>query len=200
MDGHSLAVPRAAFDAVVLHLILAVIPDPVRCLREAARALRPGGRVVVFDKFVRGERTPLVLRVLEPARAAALHRDDPPLRGDPRALACAARRDARRAGVLGGSTGACSAGAPPSLLRTEPADERVELLGLRWQQVHERRPHRARVAADETDARLHDADRVAGTPVADLEVGEEEIVEQAGLGGGIVARDGGVELQRGSGE
>lgn len=66
MDGHSLAVPSGAFDGVVLHLILAVIPDPVRCLQESARALRPGGRVVVFDKFVRGERTPLALRVLNP--------------------------------------------------------------------------------------------------------------------------------------
>ena len=38
MDGHQLAVPDGAFDGVVLHLVLAVIPDPVRCLREAARA------------------------------------------------------------------------------------------------------------------------------------------------------------------
>jgi ubiquinone/menaquinone biosynthesis C-methylase UbiE len=66
MDGQQLAVPAASFDAVVLHLILAVIPDPVRCLQEAARALRPGGRIVVFDKFVRGGRVPLALRVVSP--------------------------------------------------------------------------------------------------------------------------------------
>jgi len=64
MDGHALAVPEGAFDAVILHLVLAVIPDPARCLREAARALRPGGRVVVFDKFVRTRRPPLALRAL----------------------------------------------------------------------------------------------------------------------------------------
>ncbi|HYN02151.1 MAG TPA: class I SAM-dependent methyltransferase [Vicinamibacteria bacterium] len=64
MDGHRLAVPDGAFDGVVLHLVLAVIPDPARCLREAARALRPGGRVVVFDKFVRTRRPPLALRAL----------------------------------------------------------------------------------------------------------------------------------------
>ena len=62
-DGQRLAVPDGAFDAVVLHLILAVIPDPARCLGEAARALRPGGRVAVFDKFLRTDRPPTWLRI-----------------------------------------------------------------------------------------------------------------------------------------
>jgi ubiquinone/menaquinone biosynthesis C-methylase UbiE len=64
MDGHRLAVRSDAFDAAALHLILAVIPDPAACLREAARAVRPGGRIVVFDKFVRGPHTPWALRAL----------------------------------------------------------------------------------------------------------------------------------------
>jgi ubiquinone/menaquinone biosynthesis C-methylase UbiE len=62
MDGHRLAVRPASFDAAALHLILAVIPDPVLCLRETAQAVRPGGRIVVFDKFVRGTHTPWALR------------------------------------------------------------------------------------------------------------------------------------------
>jgi ubiquinone/menaquinone biosynthesis C-methylase UbiE len=64
MDGHSLAVRSGSCDAVVLHLILAVIPDPARCLQEAARVLRPGGRIVVFDKFIQSRRPPLGLRLL----------------------------------------------------------------------------------------------------------------------------------------
>jgi phosphatidylethanolamine/phosphatidyl-N-methylethanolamine N-methyltransferase len=70
MDGQRLGVPARAFDAVVLHLTLAVIPDPVRCLQEASRALRPGGRVAVFDKFVRGGRVPLAVRLVNPLARA----------------------------------------------------------------------------------------------------------------------------------
>jgi len=52
MDGQALDLPTARFDAVMLHLILAVIPDPVACIKEVERVLKPGGRVVIFDKFV----------------------------------------------------------------------------------------------------------------------------------------------------
>ncbi|HEY6093442.1 MAG TPA: class I SAM-dependent methyltransferase [Gallionellaceae bacterium] len=59
VQGDSMALPFAAdeFDSVVLHLIVAVVPQPQRCLAEAARVLRPGGRILLFDKFLRqGER------------------------------------------------------------------------------------------------------------------------------------------------
>lgn len=65
MDGQALAFPDGAFDVVVLHLIVAVIPQPLRCLQEAARVLRPGGRAVMFDKFAPDSGpVPLWLRLL----------------------------------------------------------------------------------------------------------------------------------------
>jgi phosphatidylethanolamine/phosphatidyl-N-methylethanolamine N-methyltransferase len=55
MDGMALDLPDGGFDAAILHMVLEVIPDPVRCLAEAARVLRPGGRLAVFDKFLPDE-------------------------------------------------------------------------------------------------------------------------------------------------
>jgi len=64
MDGQTLSFPPESFDAIVLHLILAVIPDPVLCLKEAERVLKPGGKIVVFDKFVPTNQMVSILRKL----------------------------------------------------------------------------------------------------------------------------------------
>lgn len=52
MDGQNLEFENEGFDKVILHLILAVIPDPVACAKEVDRVLKPNGEVVVFDKFI----------------------------------------------------------------------------------------------------------------------------------------------------
>lgn len=57
MDGQALDFENDSFDFVILHLILAVIPDPSKCLIEAERVLKKGGHVAIYDKFVRKGRT-----------------------------------------------------------------------------------------------------------------------------------------------
>ena len=62
MNGERLAFADASFDAVLLQLILAVIPDPVACIQEVARVLRPGGRVAIFDKWLPDDTQPSAAR------------------------------------------------------------------------------------------------------------------------------------------
>jgi len=64
MDAMDLRLPDNAFDKTVLHLILGVVPDPVRALREAERVTKPNGLLVALDKFWnRPARPPLLLRM-----------------------------------------------------------------------------------------------------------------------------------------
>ncbi|MBC5992478.1 class I SAM-dependent methyltransferase [Pontibacter cellulosilyticus] len=62
MNGQQLEFADNSFDAVILHLILAVIPDPVDCIKEVERVLKLGGTVMVFDKFLPDGQRPSILR------------------------------------------------------------------------------------------------------------------------------------------
>jgi len=75
-DVRQLPLASASFDHVVLHLILAVVNQPEACLTEAARVLKPGGSILILDKFLRpGQRAPL-RRLLTPLSSRVATRMD----------------------------------------------------------------------------------------------------------------------------
>jgi len=63
-DAQSLPLQDASFDVVILTLILSVVPDGAACWREALRALRPGGRAIIFDKFLPDDQSSNPFRAL----------------------------------------------------------------------------------------------------------------------------------------
>src|SRR5215475_3986779 len=48
-DIYDLALPRDSFDVVIVHQVLHYLDDSARAIAEAARVLRPGGRLLVVD-------------------------------------------------------------------------------------------------------------------------------------------------------
>jgi ubiquinone/menaquinone biosynthesis C-methylase UbiE len=51
-DAQALLAGENIFDAAILNLILSVVPDGRACMQSALQALKPGGRAVIFDKFL----------------------------------------------------------------------------------------------------------------------------------------------------
>ncbi|MFB6143361.1 MAG: class I SAM-dependent methyltransferase [Halorientalis sp.] len=74
-DAHALPFDDDAFDAVLLHLVLSVVPDPGAVVEETARVLRPEGRVSLFDKFSPAEGDPALVRRLANPVARLLFAD-----------------------------------------------------------------------------------------------------------------------------
>lgn len=64
VDAQALQFPDGTFDVVILNLVLSVVPDGAAAFSEAWRVLRPGGRVVIFDKFLPEEEQPSLFRNL----------------------------------------------------------------------------------------------------------------------------------------
>lgn len=65
-DCRALPFADARFDHVVAHLIIAVTGDPATTLAESARVLKPGGSLLVLDKFLHPGQAAPVRRALNP--------------------------------------------------------------------------------------------------------------------------------------
>ena len=66
-DVRSVALPDRSVDAVVAHTLLSHVEDPLAVLKEAARVVRPGGALGIFD----GDYASLTFGHPDPARGKA---------------------------------------------------------------------------------------------------------------------------------
>jgi len=61
-DAMKLPFPDNQFDIVLMNLILAVVPDPLKALQEAIRVTKPQGKIYIMDKFLPIGRLALIRR------------------------------------------------------------------------------------------------------------------------------------------
>lgn len=74
-DAHNLPFADDTFDAVLLHLVLSVVPDPAAVVSETARVLTSDGRVSIYDKFRPQDSDPALPRRLANPVARILFAD-----------------------------------------------------------------------------------------------------------------------------
>jgi len=75
-DAMQMEFPDQQFDHVVLHLILAVVPHPEKVLAEAIRLVKPGGKILIYDKFLRPNQTAFLRRLFSPITGKLFSRID----------------------------------------------------------------------------------------------------------------------------
>lgn len=78
IEGDAMNAPLSdnAFDTVILHLILAVVPEPAAVLAEASRLVKPGGHILIFDKFLRPGQKAWLRRAVSPILGRLATRTD----------------------------------------------------------------------------------------------------------------------------
>jgi ubiquinone/menaquinone biosynthesis C-methylase UbiE len=90
-DAHELDFPAANFDVTVAHTLVSHVRDPLAVLAEAARVVRPGGFVAVFDgdyaSLTFDCSDPRLGEVMEPALQATIMSSPRVMRELPRLLA-----------------------------------------------------------------------------------------------------------------
>jgi phosphatidylethanolamine/phosphatidyl-N-methylethanolamine N-methyltransferase len=62
MNAQETSFNENEFDYVILHLILAVVPNPYKTIKEAERLVKTGGIVMVYDKFLKKHAKPGYIR------------------------------------------------------------------------------------------------------------------------------------------
>lgn len=67
MDAQDLIFPENHFDIIVASLILSVVPNENKCMKEIVRVVKPNGKILIFDKFSpSGKGLPAVKKLLRP--------------------------------------------------------------------------------------------------------------------------------------
>lgn len=83
MDAQALALDDGSFDAALSIFGIILCPDPVRALKEAARLVRPGGKIAIVT-WTEPQNYELITRLL--AAIAAVRGPQPSLPGTPAQL------------------------------------------------------------------------------------------------------------------
>ncbi|RLA08775.1 MAG: phosphatidylethanolamine N-methyltransferase [Gammaproteobacteria bacterium] len=65
-DVMDLSYADNSFDIVIMHLILAVVPDSYRALQECSRVLKKDGKIIIIDKFLQKNQPAPIRRFLSP--------------------------------------------------------------------------------------------------------------------------------------